>query len=76
MRTYWQGHRARVKTPEEFWEMQRTFSSIARKRLSGAPVKKLEELRGEFLSSCRAVQARGGELIYPFAAFYVVAWRP
>lgn len=76
VRTYWQGHRARVETPEEFWEIQRTFSSIARKRLSGAPVKKLEELRGEFLTSCRAVQGRGGELIYPFAAFYVVAWRP
>lgn len=75
VRTDWQGHRACVETPEEFWEMQRTFSSIARKRLSSAPAKKLEELREEFLARCREVQARGGRLVYPFAAFYVVAWR-
>jgi len=75
VQTYWQGHRFCVETPEEFWEMQRTFSSIARKRLRGAPAKKVEELRAEFLARCREVQARGGRLVYPFGAFYVVAWR-
>ena len=72
----WQGHQTELETPEEFWEIQRTFSSISRKRLSNAPPEKVESLRQEFFGQCRAVQSRGGSLIYPFAAFYVVAQRP
>ena len=71
--THWQGHQAEMETPEEFWEIQRTFSSIARKRLSSAPPEKVESLRQDFLKQCRAVQSHGGNLVYPFAAFYVVA---
>ena len=76
VQTYWQGHPAVVKAPEEFWDMQRTFSSIARKRLSKATPERAEALREEFLQTCRRVQANGGQLIYPFAAFYVAARRP
>ncbi len=76
LQTYWQGHQARLDTPEEFWEIQRTFSSIARKRLSAAAPEKVTSLKKEFLEHCRKVQSRGGNLIYPFAAFYVVAKRP
>lgn len=74
--SYWEGHEAIIETPEEFWDIQRTFSSIARKRLSSAPPGKLEAIRDEFLATCRQVQSRGGRLIYPFAAFFVVAQRP
>ncbi len=74
--TYWQGHEAIIETPEEFWDIQSTFSSIARKRLSNAPSEKVETLRDEFLETCRRVKSRGGQLVYPFAAFYVAAKRP
>lgn len=73
LQTVWQGHQEQFETPEEFWEIQRTFSSIARKRLSDAAPEKVESLREEFFDQCRAVQSRGGNLVYPFAAFYVVA---
>lgn len=73
LQTDWQGHQAQFDEPEEFWEIQRTFSSIARKRVTDAAPEKVEALRREFFERCRAVQSRGGNLVYPFAAFYVVA---
>jgi ubiquinone/menaquinone biosynthesis C-methylase UbiE len=76
VRTQWCGTEATLDTAEEFWEIQRTFSSIARKRLLGVDDRELNELRNEFLKVCRSVQSRGGKLIYPFAALYVVARRP
>jgi len=76
LRTYWQGYDARLDTPEEFWSIQRTFSSFARKRLARAPKDKLVSLQREFFDTCRKVRARGGELRYPFAGFYVAARRP
>lgn len=75
LRTCWEGHEAVLESPEEFWELQRTFSSMARKRLSQASPDRVDALRGEFLETCRAVQSRGGELAYPFAAFFVAARR-
>ncbi|MBA2495082.1 MAG: methyltransferase domain-containing protein [Acidobacteria bacterium] len=76
LKTYWHGHQAVIETPEEFWEIQRTFSSIARKRLSTATPDEVKSLYQKFLEKCRAVQSRGGRLVYPFAAFYVVGHRP
>lgn len=73
LQTDWQGHQAEFEKPEEFWEIQRTFSSIARKRVSDSAPEKVEALRWEFFERCREVQSRGGNLVYPFAAFYVVA---
>ena len=76
LQTDWQSHKAQIATPEEFWEIQRTFSSISRKRLSNAAPEKVESLRQEFFRQCRTVLSRGGNLVYPFAAFYVVARKP
>jgi hypothetical protein len=76
IRTAWQGHQFVIETVEEFWDLQRTFSSIARKRLSAAPPEKVEALRAAFVEQCRKVQSRGGRLVYPCAAFYVTATRP
>ena len=73
LQTDWQSHHAQLETPEDFWEIQRTFSSISRKRLSNVAPEKVELLRQEFFGQCRTVQSRGGNLVYPFAAFYVVA---
>lgn len=75
LKTDWRGHQETIETPEEFWEIQRTFSSIARKRLASVPDDKLESLHAAFLEECRAIQSRGGCLVYPFGAFYVAARR-
>lgn len=76
IRSSWEGHQVFIDTPEEFWTLQRTFSSIARKRLSAAAPEKVETLREEFFKMCCNVQSRGGRLVYPSGAFYVSAQRP
>ena len=73
LKTDWLGHTETIDTPEEFWDIQRTFSSIARKRLNDAAPETVELLQQVFFERCRTVQSKGGELVYPFAAFYVVA---
>ena len=48
----------------------------ARKRLADAEPEPIQALRREFFAACRVVQARGGRLVYPYAALVVVATRP
>ena len=76
VRVHWQGHIERLDTPEEFWELQATYSSFARKRLAAAQPETLAALRREFDARCRAVLARGGRLVYPYGAAFFVARRP
>lgn len=76
LQTSWCGAEAVIEAPEEFWELQSTFSSFARKRLLDADAREAEAVRAEFLKTCREVQARGGKLTYPYGALYVVAKRP
>lgn len=76
VQTQWYGTEAVIQNPEEFWDLQRTFSSFARKRLLDAAPHKIEAVHDEFLRTCRDVQARGGKLVYPYGALYVVAHRP
>jgi SAM-dependent methyltransferase len=75
IRRDWLGHRFEFDDPEQFWEVQRTFSSVARKRLGDAPPEAVEAIRGEFIDACRSVEARGGALVYPVGAYYVTARR-
>src|SRR5258708_2309135 len=76
LQTSWSGAEALIDTPEEFWDLQRTFSSFARKRLLDVGAGQAEAVRAEFLETCREVQARGGKLTYPYGALFVVAKRP
>ncbi len=76
LRLHWEGHHAKLKTSEDFWDIQRTFSSIARKRLNTAASAELATVREKFEEDCQRVLARGGRLTYPFAAFFVAARRP
>lgn len=76
IRSSWRGYQATVETPEDFWELQRTLSSMARKRLRQAPPSAAATLERKFLKRCRRVQSRGGRLIYPYAAMAVSARRP
>ncbi len=76
IQTDWHGHDEIIETPEEFWEIQRIFSSISRKRLNTATATEIENLQKLFIEKCRQVQSKGGRLIYPFGAFFVIAQRP
>ena len=75
VRCYWQGQQATIQSPEEFWDLQVTFSSIARKRIAAAPQEKVNALRQEFAATCSRVQSRGGKLIYPTGALFVYGER-
>ena len=72
----WLGNRAVIETAEEFWELQTTFSSMARSRLQSATPQMVAGLKHRFIETCRQVQARGGNLIYPTGALFVAARRP
>lgn len=71
VRAEWQGQQTIVDTPEEFWELQTTFSSLSRKRLAAASPEVVARLRQDFIASCRNVLSRGGELVYPTGALLV-----
>lgn len=76
IRTNWEGHKTELKSTRDFWELQRTFSSIARKRINKATPGQLEKLKAEFDSTCDRVGAKGGHFVYRSAAFFVSARRP
>ena len=75
-RTLWRRYEAHLADPRDFWELQRTFSSTARKRLLGRPPAAVDRLRDEFIRRSSEVLQRGGQLAYPYAAFVIVARRP
>jgi ubiquinone/menaquinone biosynthesis C-methylase UbiE len=68
----WAGHQASFGSPEDFWDLQVTFSSMARKRLSRTSGQKRDALHSEFLQRCAQVRSRGGKLVFPVGAYYVV----
>jgi ubiquinone/menaquinone biosynthesis C-methylase UbiE len=77
VRQEWIGHRWTIDEPEEFWRLQSTFSSFARKRLALISPTELQTLRDQFLDTCRKVKARGGRLIYQTGTLFVrghVSW--
>lgn len=73
--TDWLGFAPSLDTPEEFWELQSTYSSFSRKRLSEATSEEVKQLRDKFLQACRVVQSRGGKLVYHYGAYFVIARR-
>jgi ubiquinone/menaquinone biosynthesis C-methylase UbiE len=76
LRQHWESHQAIMKTPDDFWDIQRTFSTIARKRLNRGTSDQMTRIRTKFDQAWQKVLARGGQLTYPFAAFFVAARRP
>lgn len=75
VRVAWHSWRAELSSAADFWTLQTTFSSTARKRLPVAAPESVAALRAEFFERCRRVQARGGQLVYPHAALAVIARR-
>ena len=74
--TSWQGRDLPVAGPGEFWDLQRTFSSRARRRLAEAPPDVVDSLRREMVAASEAVLARGGDLVYPQGVLLVAARNP
>ncbi len=75
VRTDWLGQRRVIDSIDEFWELQRIYSSTARKRLSAASPELTASVRAAFDAACRAVRHRGGVLVYSYASQYVLARR-
>jgi ubiquinone/menaquinone biosynthesis C-methylase UbiE len=71
VRSDWIGERTVLQTADEFWELQMTFSSLARKRVAEAPPEAVADLRKEFDTACLDVLAAGGRLVYPTGALLV-----
>lgn len=72
----WKGQYSVIETPEAFWELQMTFSSLARKRIGQAGEAEVEALKKEFISTCECVLARKGRLVYPSGAAIISAVKP
>jgi SAM-dependent methyltransferase len=75
VRTFWEGHETVLNGPEEFWEVQRTFSTVVRERLAHASADEVRSLRNEVLTTAARVGASGGRVIYRHAALFVIARR-
>ena len=69
--TTWAGHDRIVDSKDDFWDVQVTFSSIARKRLATASADAVARLRREFDASCTRAKKAGGCLRYPTGALIV-----
>ena len=76
VRSDWAGNDGIVPSKEDFWDVQVTFSTLARKRLPTAPADAVARLRREFDAGCERAQASGGKLRYPTGALIVVARKP
>lgn len=72
----WLGHTNVIRTVEEFWSLQYTLSSLARKRLQAIPPEQFAALRQEFDEECARQLARGGRLEYRSGALVATAVRP
>ncbi len=72
----WRGFAPEFKTAAEFWELQATYSTFARKRLTQATPAQTKAVRDEFFSTCETVLGRGGRLVYRYGSLYVSAQRP
>ncbi len=72
----WQGRHLVLGSADEFWELQSTFSSMARKRLQSATPAQLQAVRREFDEDCRQVLSRRGQLVYHYGAYFLYGQRP
>jgi ubiquinone/menaquinone biosynthesis C-methylase UbiE len=71
----WAGHDGIVDSREDFWGVQVTFSSVARKRLAAASADAIARLRRDFDAGCACAQEAGGRLRYPTGALIVTGRR-
>jgi len=76
IRTGWRGQYSIIESAEDFWLLQMTYSSIARKRIQDADATDVEKLKAEFYQRCEQVLQKKGRLVYQSGAAIVVGAKP
>lgn len=76
IRSGWKGQYSIVDSAEDFWLLQMTFSSMARKRIQQADKDVVEHLKEEFYARCNEVLHRNGRLVYQTGAAIVAGVKP
>ena len=76
IRSAWVGHTATLDSVQEFWTLQITLSSFARKRMQMASPAQYKDLRTAFERICGRQLARGGRLVYKSGALITTGRRP
>ena len=71
IRTSWIGQYSIVDSAHDFWLLQMTFSSIARKRIQQADKEIVGKLKNEFYTQCNEVLRKNGRLVYQTGAAIV-----
>ncbi|MEO8526267.1 MAG: methyltransferase domain-containing protein [Caldimonas sp.] len=72
----WVGQASMIASVEEFWGLQVTLSSHARKTLAAMDASTLAELRREFDAICERHARRGGSFVYRSGAMIATGRRP
>ena len=72
----WVGHTAVLDSAQDFWTLQVTLSSFARKRMQAVTPVEYKDLRTKFDAICNRHLARGGRLIYKSGALITTGRRP
>jgi ubiquinone/menaquinone biosynthesis C-methylase UbiE len=72
----WRNYQIEIGTTDEYWEMQRTICTRARKRLLDAPPAVVQAVEADFREACRTTLERGGRLVFPISAIFVTARKP
>lgn len=72
----WAGHELRFSSAEEFAEAQLSIVTFARKQLESAPPQTRAAINGRLVARAQGTLDRGGELVYPYGAFFVTADAP
>lgn len=72
----WVGHAAVLESAQDFWTLQVTLSSFARKRMQAVTPAQYKDLRTKFDAICNRHLARGGRLIYKSGALITTGRRP
>jgi ubiquinone/menaquinone biosynthesis C-methylase UbiE len=76
LRTSWRNYQNEIEAAGEYWDLYRTIRSDVRKLLLTAPPALVEQLRREFLDTCRSVVEGGGVLAYPISVVFITARKP
>ncbi len=71
--TEWKGAKYEIDSIDEFWNLQATFSSVARKKIAAASASDVLKLKNIFYDDCRKVKNDGGALVYEVGAAIIVA---
>ncbi len=76
LQSHWVGSDASIGSADDFWVLQSTLSSMARKRLASAGPEQVTALRTRFDERCHCVLRNGGRMVYRSGALITSGNRP